>query len=498
MSVSSVIKINFRGGIISPGELLAILSVVEKYGVRNLRFGLRQQLLFDVDRDAASGICSLLDAQNRDVEMDADEHPNLVSSYPAEEIFITKTWLSEGIYKDIFDLMDYRPRLKINLSDSNQSFTPLLTGNINWVASPDQMHYWYLFIRFPKTNTIFEWDHLVYTNDIARISQHVEELILSDRTSFYDNPQADGKGLMEQLRMKTKYILKPAEKPAILPQFNLPYYEGINRYNNQFWIGIYRRDELYALDFLKEVCELCLRTKIGQLCSTPWKTIIVKGIAENDRPLWNALLVQYRVNMRHAANELNFQVEDNEASALNLKKHLVTKFNREDTRTFGLCIGIKTRKKSEIFSSILIKRKPLFRFPGLNRLYVYDILCAKDFNPNERTGFVFSSNIPRFLLAEQIRRAILLFGQEAQTRMQSSASNSRNTDLSSHKKTEWYYQCSHCLSVYDEQAGEEVSGIPPGTAFDALPATYSCSVCDSDAGAFTKIEKESLLAPQAE
>jgi len=64
-----------------------------------------------------------------------------VSSYPAEEVFITKTWLSEGVYKDIFDGMDYEPRLKINISDSNQSFTPILTGNINWVASLHSPHF---------------------------------------------------------------------------------------------------------------------------------------------------------------------------------------------------------------------------------------------------------------------------------------------------------------------------------------------------------------------
>lgn len=495
MSAPSVIKINFRGGIISPGELHAILSVVEEYGVRNLRFGLRQQLLFEVDRAAAPRICSILDAQNRDVEMDTDAHPNLVSSYPAEEIFITKTWLSEGIYKDIFDLMDYRPRLKINLSDSNQSFTPLLTGNINWVAAPDQLHYWHLFIRFPRTNTIFEWDQLVYTNDIARMSRDIEELILSDRASFYDNPQADGSRLMKRLSMKTLYILKPAEKPAVLPQFNLPYYEGINRYNNQYWIGIYRRDELYAVDFLKELCNLCLRTKIGQLCSTPWKTLIVKGIAENDRRFWNELLVKYQVNMRHAANELNFQVEDNDAAALQLKKYLVTQFNRDDTRTFGLCIGIKTRRKSEIFSSILIKQKKLFGIPGL---YVYDILCAKDFNPNERTGFVFSANNPRFLLAEQIRRAILLFGQEVQTRIRSAVPLPRITETPGHEKKEWYYQCGHCLSVYDALAGDEASGIVPGTAFEALPTDYTCPLCGNGTAGFRKIEQGSLFASLAE
>ena len=84
-----------------------------------------------------------------------------------------------------------------------------------------------------------------------------------------------GDELFKLMDLET-FITRPAEKAAVLPAFNLPYYEGLNRYNNKYWLGIYRRDELFRVDFLKELCLLCLETKIGQLCSSPWKTIIVK------------------------------------------------------------------------------------------------------------------------------------------------------------------------------------------------------------------------------
>src|SRR4029077_19445798 len=83
--------------------------------------------------------------------------------------------------------------------------------------------------------------------------------------------------------------------------------------------------------------------------------------------------------------------------------------SNDDTRTFGICIGIKTRKKSEVFSSILVRRRPLLRIGSWGIFHVYDILCAKDFNPNERTGSVFSKGNPRILVPEQLRRAILAF-----------------------------------------------------------------------------------------
>jgi hypothetical protein len=92
--------------------------------------------------------------------------PNIVSSYPAANIFTADTWLKEGVYKDIFYSLDYTPQLKINVCDSSQSFVPFFTGHINWIASPN-VHYWYLYIRFPKTHKIYCWPELIYTNDVG-------------------------------------------------------------------------------------------------------------------------------------------------------------------------------------------------------------------------------------------------------------------------------------------------------------------------------------------
>jgi hypothetical protein len=121
-----------------------------------------------------------------------------------------------------------------------------------------------------------------------------------------------------------------------------------------------------------------------------------KGIEEKNRKDWNYLLDKFQINVRHAANELNFQVDDNSIDALKLKHHLVKYLNDDDTRTFGVCIGIKTKMKSEVFSSILVRRKPLIRIGKFGFLYLYDILCAKDFNPNERTGYAIVRTIRKY------------------------------------------------------------------------------------------------------
>ncbi|MEO5563160.1 MAG: rubredoxin, partial [Chitinophagaceae bacterium] len=396
----------------------------------------------------------------------------------------------EGVYKDIFDLMDHRPQLKINVSDSNQSFTPLFTGNINWVASPTAQHFWHLFIRFPKTNVIYEWKDLVYTNDVARMSKQIEALITEHPEKFYDKTEVNGE-LLYGMIGKDNYITKPVESPLKLPVFNLPYYEGLNRYNDKYWLGIYRRDELFAIEFLKEVCLLCLQTKIGQLCSSPWKSVIIKGIEEKDKLQWTALLARHQINVRHAANELNFQVEDNCKAGLELKKYLVTYLSKDDTRTFGVCIGIKTRRKSEVFSTILVRRRPLLRIGGLEFFHVYDILCAKDFNPNERTGFIFSKSNPKIVLQEQLRRAILAFYAHQSKKIVTPVVKAKK-ETAKPRKIEYVQQCIHCLTIYDESIGELQNDIVAGTSFDQLPKDYCCSLCEAPKADFAKIEKSKL------
>ncbi len=258
----ATIIINFCGGIISPGDLLNILVAAAKVKVHFVRFGLRQQLLIDVDTYNLPVFTEVLNKLEIDYEINETKFPNIISSYPAEEVFIRNTWLGEGVYKDILDEIDFKPSVKINICDSNQSFTPMLTGNINWIASATSEHYWHLIIRFPKTNTTYEWNQLCYTNDIAKVTKTIEEIITTNHLKFIDNTNAKGAELFSFLQTEN-IIIKPAEKPVALTQFNLPYYEGLNRYNNKYLLGIYRRDELYNIAFFKKAMPALLRYQAG-------------------------------------------------------------------------------------------------------------------------------------------------------------------------------------------------------------------------------------------
>ena len=51
----SLLKINLMGGIVSPGTLQYILSAAREAGVREVRFGARQQILMYVKSDTVRG-----------------------------------------------------------------------------------------------------------------------------------------------------------------------------------------------------------------------------------------------------------------------------------------------------------------------------------------------------------------------------------------------------------------------------------------------------------
>ena len=456
------------GGIVSPKYLKDILEIAAKFNVTKVSFGLRQQLLLFVPPALTAQVVKALALINVPCQVDENTFPNLISSYVGEEVFQSGNWLTEGIYKDIFDGFETESRLKINLSDAQQSFTPFFSGHLNFVSS-SLANYWYLQLRLPKTNEVIPYHSLVYSTEIPAICRVLENKILEGNTDVFALFDALPKGMS-----------RPVDKALQLPKFSLPYYEGFNRYGDQTWLGIYRRDELFDTRFLIELCELSLSTKIGLICLTPWKSLIIKGINKESRNLWSNLLAKYSINVRHAANELNWQIEDDSPTALALKHQLVRAFDQDDLRTFGICFGIKTIPKTEVFASIMVRQRPWKLLNILPLFKVYDISYTQDFDPNGRTKIYFAEGVSRLNLAEQLRRSALLYNKKiAENSIEKPALPLSKKADQVLKVPQQAYQCKHCFTVYDPTYGDELNNIEAGIAFDKLPQNYTCATCEA-------------------
>jgi rubredoxin len=484
---SETIYINFTGGIVSPGYLKDALEIAANAKVKNVRFGLRQQLILDIELKELASFTEKCHAKDIAFATKKQACPNIVSCYPAVDIFTSDSWVREGVYKDIFNSMDFVPKVKVNICDSHQSFVPFFTGHVNWVSSTST-HFWYLYIRFPKTENVYCFPELVYTNDIASVTKILERILSAKEIT-------NGNDLYKQVKASLSFISKPIEKELKLPPFSLPYYEGFNRHNNNYWLGIYRREESFPVQFLLDLCVICLKTKIGQLYTTWWKSIIIKGIETTDRSLWDYALGKYRINVRHAANELNWQIEDNCEDGLQIKRHVIRYFDKEDVRTYGLSFAVKTRPFSCLQGSIIIRKQDV-RNPGrLKSLERFEILYTTDFNPNSSSFVTFRKDVEKEHLGTYLVSLCKYFyeheSEEKKSSLQTLPQESKAIS-NEEKPAKHIYQCRHCFTVYDEELGDIENDIAAGTSFHNLPQHYHCPLCDSGKDDFVAIYKNEL------
>jgi len=485
---TQAVHINFRGGIVSPGYLKEIMKVAAEAKVIYVRFGLRQQMILQIPIKQVEKFNQLCDSKNIIVYEAKESLPNILSSFPAAGIFTSDSWLREGVYKDIFDSFNYSPTLKVNICDRQQCFTPFFTGHINWVSSSSE-HFWQLYIRFPRTNTLYRWKDLIYTNDLPILSKKIEQEVLNDKFLFYGREDADGNLLYQRVKALTAYVsMRASEEPTI--DFSLPYYEGFNKTNDQLWLGVYRRDELFPVDFLLNVCDICLACRVGQLYTTSWKSIIIKGIDPVHRKLWDQLLGKYRINVRHAANELNWQVEDNSEEGLQIKRQIIRHFDKEDVRTYGLCFAVQTKPGSNMFGAIVIHKEQTKNPHRLKSLERYTILYKKAFNPNERECMVFRQGVGKEHLGIYLESLCKYFYEQIGNVLAILEGERVGGETNVEERT--IHQCKNCHTVYDWMIGDEEQEIVGGTTFGDLPETYSCPVCSSSKIEFEEIKESAL------
>ena len=50
------------------------------------------------------------------------------------------------------------------------------------------------------------------------------------------------------------------------------------------------------------------------------------------------------------------------------------------------------------------------------------------------------------------------------------------------------YRCTICAHIYDPAEGDPDTGVAPGTAFESLPADWSCPECGASKADFEPID----------
>lgn len=483
------IKINLPGGIVSTGDLQSILFAAESAGASSIRFGNRQQLYFEIEEEQLEDLQHQFFVSDTAYEINANNFPNIVSSYVSEDIFDSTGWLREGVYKDILDSFSFTPKLKINLVDSSQTFIPFFTGNINFISA-ELSNYWYLYVRFPKTNHIYCWSTLVYSEDICEMSKRVELALLHHSDLFNDTKAPNGQLLEEMIPPLSGSIRQTPHSALQLPYFQIPSYEGFNKYGEHYWLGIYRRSERFPIVFLKDLCAISIQSRVGQIHTTPWRSILIKGIPPADFDNWKSLLKKHRINTRHAASELIWQTEDLCESGLELKQALTKEFNQEDLAVGDLCFAIKMNPKAGLFGSVIIRRLPIR--VNTDDQERFEILHTADFNPNSKKLISYKEDVTASALSNVLIELCHHNADQSVSLNQTGNTEAENTHPNDVQ--EIVFQCGFCLSIYDEKFGDESVGIPAGTTFLNLPDTFHCPLCEAGKSAFAEVDKLKIYA----
>ena len=466
-------RVVVKGGVLSPSELKQILELAENAGLTTISLGSRQDILF-INEDQNFQIDS--QGKFQIVQPEQSGFENIVSSYVAADILPNTPWLTSDKY--LYLLEQFRPQatLKINITDPRQRLVPLYTGHINFIASEHE-DYWYLFVRLPDWEKTEMYPALIFSWDLAKVSSAIEDLLKEEPDTT--------ETLFELVNDLVVTNNRTVDKKLEIPFYPFPYYEGMNRVGEDtYWLGLYWRNNKYYIDFLKILCDLCADCRIGKISITPWKSLIIKGIQGKYKLEWEKLLGKHGINVRHSMLELNWHLPVNNKSALELKQYLVSNFDKNDISTYGLTFGITDyTKKAYYFTSIIIeKNQPPAGLEEFQLRGSYNLLYAKNFDPNTQEYIVYVQDVDQFelpsLLIELSKMYFNQLGME----------NQKPEKISSSKETVAHlvYQCQDCLTVYDPEFGDISQNIAPGTAFKKLPEDYCCSLCESPKSRFAQ------------
>jgi len=471
-------RILLKGGVTSPGELKDIILMLESAGLKEVYFGSRQDLLFPLNNAKEEEQLERLSKFNTAITLDRD-YQNIVSSYVSADVFDMTFWLKGSTYLYILEGFDYSPQLKINITDPKQRLVPLFSGNLNFVASESE-EYWYLNVKLPHWKKTAYYPVLIYSWDIPIISKTIESIYEDisdiDELFFVVNKNVDTNN-------------KAIEKELQLPYITFPYYEGMNRMGlDQYWLGLYWRNNRYDLSFLKQFCGFCLDNSIGKICITPWKSFIVKGIKQKKRPELERFLGQLGINVRHSQLEMNWHLPVDDTEALELKKFLVRNFDQNDISTYGLTFGISNDVgKRSHFASVIIEKN---KAPTIARDFevrpTYNVLHFDHFDPNTHKYVAFAQDVDKIELPGLLMELSKNYFEQLGSSIEKEEVIGEKVDNSKEYKV--IYQCKSCLSVYDKRYGDSRSDIAEGTIFKDLPKTYCCPVCEAPKLNFERVE----------
>ena len=120
----------------------------------------------------------------------------------------------------------------------------------------------------------------------------------------------------------------------------------------------------------------------------------------------------------------------------------------------------------------------------------YNIYHTVGFEPNKKDYVSYSKDVPYSSLPQLLQKLTKKFYEYKSQQDEAQAAKK----LERKKEKYIIYQCKHCFTTYDQQYGDSVNIIDPGTTFAQLSNSFRCPVCDAPKGDFTPIQDDISVA----
>ena len=121
------------------------------------------------------------------------------------------------------------------------------------------------------------------------------------------------------------------------------------------------------------------------------------------------------------------------------------------------------------------------------------MLHSEDFDPNTCRYKVYAQDVSQAQLPGLLMELSQLYFQLLNTNTQYRTPIKKQDNPLLIVTENPLFQCSDCLSLYDEKLGDPANNMEAGTPFENLPETYCCPLCEAPKTSFLPYKK--TLAP---
>ncbi len=434
-----------QGGTISVGTLRLLAETAAEHGTGKLYFTTDQCVRLPGISDSRFLLLQQrLPGTQRDEEMRA---PNIVTTAPVAGLGVGRAWLRQSVFADVLAGFDFAPKAAVVIADPAQPYLPALVGQIQVLASTREDQ-WQLRLVSPQ-GAVCEAPGMVRGAQVAEAVKRIDEQL---HTNLTENTLADL--LSDLLRGAPREALPHLPRHALAPGLTtLP----------QPSLG-------WEAGFLQALCLHALKQEITTLGISPWRGLMLPaGDEECARHFDELCLLERIAPDPNPWRRWLLVAPPLEREADAFARLLFARCPANP----GFSIALQGADSPPADTHFTLRPQPRPRLMAWQRTQRYNLVARHQADQLQiATGVSLEQAADAVLarIATTLDTAPLRAEQPAPT------ASTRETQ-----------RCTECLTEYDPAHGDPRANIPAGTPFHALPATWSCPVCDATPKAYAML-----------